>query len=204
MFGETQQLIVVYKDELPLNLIKKMVETNDDEDGKIIGTEDGTIKIISWDEKMWLEQRKKGNIANKALFIDKVRGTENLKPLIDVKFSKWGIEYGWAGNQALLTVDTNKLMIKEDYNEFLEDFKKLCNMTGTGGVDSKTTKTLIGTGAALGIAGALLGPVGIIGSIVASGLFGGVYGSKADMKKQMLLYGVTQLYYKDLDDFMKS
>lgn len=148
--------------------------------------------------------KKEGNLADKFLFIGKVSGTENLKPLIDVKYSKWGIEYGWAGNQALLTVDTNKLMIKEDYNEFLEDFKILCNVPVGDSIDSKTMKTVVGGGAALGVAGAFLGPIGMIGSIAVSGLLGGVYGSRVDMKKQMLLYGVTQFYYKDLDGFMKS
>lgn len=59
MFGKTQKLIVVYKDELALNQLRKLVETNDDEDDKIIGTEDETIKIISWNEKMWLSQKKR-------------------------------------------------------------------------------------------------------------------------------------------------
>ena len=63
MFDEPQKLIVVYKDELVLNQLRKLIETNDDrEDGEIVGTEDGTVAVIAWDEKMWLEQKKAGNV----------------------------------------------------------------------------------------------------------------------------------------------
>ena len=203
MFGEMQKLVVVYKNELVVNQLKKMVETNDDEEGKIIGTEDGTIKIVSWDEKMWISQRKKGEIANKVLFIDKVKGTENLKPIIDVKFSKWGIEYGWAGNQALLTADISKLSVKEDYSEFLNEFRDLCNVAQMP-TDTKTWGKVIGTSVAAGMAGAFLGPIGMAGSVIGSGILSGVFGHDDELKKQMLIYGVTQLYYNDLDNFMKS
>lgn len=71
MFIEPKTLIVVYKDELILNQLKKLVETNDDdkETGMIVGTEDGSITIVAWDEKMWLSQKKAGTVEDKVLFI---------------------------------------------------------------------------------------------------------------------------------------
>lgn len=126
MFIEPKTLIVVYKDELILNQLKKLVETNDDdkETGTIVGTEDGSITIVAWDEKMWLSQKKAGTVEDKVLFIGNIKGTDKLEPVIDYKFDKWGIKYGWAGKQALILVDEYAVGKKEDYEAFLAEFKK--------------------------------------------------------------------------------
>ena len=59
MFYEPQALIVVYKDELLANQLKKLVETKDDiDEEQTVGTTDGSIKVVTWTEKMWLEQKK--------------------------------------------------------------------------------------------------------------------------------------------------
>lgn len=67
IFGTSQTLIVVYKDELVLNLLKKLIETNDDKsEDEIVGTEDGTVSVVSWDERMWLEQKKQAILIQKS------------------------------------------------------------------------------------------------------------------------------------------
>ena len=110
MFGETVTLIVVYKDELLLNLLKKLIETNDDvDDEHPIGVTDNSVRIVAWDEKVWLDQKKAGNINNKVLFLGKVKGWDKLVPLLDVQFDEYGIKYGWAGNQAVLITDVKAL-----------------------------------------------------------------------------------------------
>ena len=40
MFETKKTLIIVYKDELLLNQLRKMIETKDDKDGEIVGTRD--------------------------------------------------------------------------------------------------------------------------------------------------------------------
>lgn len=52
MFETKKTLIVVYKDELLMNQLKKMVETHDDMDNDVIGTRDDSINIVSWTEKV--------------------------------------------------------------------------------------------------------------------------------------------------------
>ena len=122
MFGEPTTLIVVYKDELLLNLFKKLVETNDDIDEEnVVGIKDGSVRIVSWTEKVWLDQKKAGNINNKVLFLGKVKGWDKLLPIIDLKFDQYGIKYGWAGNQALLWADTKEIEEAKAYNSFLSD-----------------------------------------------------------------------------------
>ncbi|MCI6995655.1 MAG: hypothetical protein MR936_02405 [Eubacterium sp.] len=49
MFGMAKTLIVVYKDEMLMNQLKKMVETKDDGgDEQIVGTRDASINIVAW------------------------------------------------------------------------------------------------------------------------------------------------------------
>ena len=120
MFNEPKTLIVVYKDELFVNQIKKLVETKDDIDEEhIVGTKDDSVRIVSWTEKVWKDQKKAGNINNKVLFIGDVKGVDSLLPVIDIKYDEYGIKYGWAGNQAVLFCDNKKLKKAQDYNDFL-------------------------------------------------------------------------------------
>lgn len=45
-------------------------ETNDDsETGEVVGTTDDSINIVSWTEKVWLGNKKAGNIKDKVLFL---------------------------------------------------------------------------------------------------------------------------------------
>lgn len=82
MFGMPKTLIVVYKDEMLMNQLKKLVETNDDsESGDIVGTTYDSINIVSWTEKVWLGNKKAGNIKDKVLFLGEIKGTDKLIPV---------------------------------------------------------------------------------------------------------------------------
>ena len=76
MFETKKTLIVVYKDELLMNQLKKMVETHDDNEQGVVGTRDDSINIVSWTEKVWLENKKAGNIQGKILFLGEIKGTD--------------------------------------------------------------------------------------------------------------------------------
>lgn len=125
MFETKKTLIVVYKDELLMNQLKKLVETHDDNEQGVIGTKDDSINIVSWTEKVWLGNKKAGNIQGKILFLDKIKGTDKLIPVIDVKFDEFGVRFGWAGNQAVVYTDTKVLTTRDDYDAFLEKLSGL-------------------------------------------------------------------------------
>ena len=58
-YTEPVTLIVVYKDELVVNQLKKLVETRDDGSEKsIVGVRDGSVQIVAWTEEVWLDQKK--------------------------------------------------------------------------------------------------------------------------------------------------
>lgn len=206
MFNEPKNLIVVYKDEMLLNFVRKLVETNDDsENGEVIGTKDGSVKIVAWDEKTWLVQKKKGVIDDKILFLGNIKGTDNLAPMIDNKFNKWSVKYGWSGKQALIEVDEYAIK-KEDYDEFLKYFKANAMPD-----NKKTTKT--------GVLGVLSGlkrsitvvkyptiAVSPIPALVTLGTTFAIdyFSNKSKMRQQLLVYGIYELYYNHLDKFMNA
>lgn len=119
MFMQPQAttLIVVYKDEMLSNQLKKLVETNDDTAEGIVGIKDGSVEIVAWNEKTWLAQKKAGNITSKVLYLGDIKGTDKLKPVIDEKFDKFGVKFGWAGKQAIIYADDSAI---KDYDEFIK------------------------------------------------------------------------------------
>ena len=73
MFYEPKTLIIVYKDEMLANQMKKLIETKDDTDGSITGTRDNSINVVTWTEKVWLANKKAGNITSKVLFLGNIK-----------------------------------------------------------------------------------------------------------------------------------
>lgn len=115
MFLMEKTMIVVYKDEMIANQLKKMVETNNkNEDREYI------INIVAWNEKVWLANKMSGNIKDKVLFIGDIKDTDKLIPVIDEKFNDCGVKYGWAGNQAIVYADLKEVGDKDKYDAFYE------------------------------------------------------------------------------------
>lgn len=226
MFGMTETLIVVYKDEMLVNQLKKMVETKDDTDNEQIGTRDGSINIVAWSEKVWLANKKAGNIKDKVLFLGDVKGTDKLIPVIDVKFDEYGVRFGWAGNQAVLYTDIKMLSKREDYLEFIGKLSVLPvpsmikEPKNVRTLEDKTEDTLLQNEIivteqdekkkvhfffekakeALDTGVDVVGKMGNQAMLKAEDIFR----DKNAVKQQMLFYGIVNLYIKGLDAFMKN
>lgn len=58
-YTEPQTLVVVCKDEMLVNHLRKLVETKDDTgENSVVGTRDGSVKIVAWTEKSgWIKRR---------------------------------------------------------------------------------------------------------------------------------------------------
>ena len=199
-YSEPTTLIVVYKDELLVNQIKKLVETRDDTDTETaVGTKDGSVNIVSWTEKVWLEQKKAGNINNKVLFLGDIKGTDKLTPIVDIKFDEFGVKYGWAGTQAVLFVDPQAIAKKEDYDAFLQ---KLNSLPVPEKLKAKVEDTPTPAKVGVGIA-AFFGA--IAAGIAGAAMFAkDVFTNKKAVKQQMLFYGIMNLYANHLEEFMNS
>lgn len=126
MFNKTKSLIVVYKDEMLVNQLKKLVETKDDiSEDEIVGTRDDSVKIVPWTEKVWLDNKKKGTIDSKVLFLGDIKGVDKLIPVLDIKLDEYGVKYGWAGDQAAIYVNAKALNDRDKYVEFLKEISTM-------------------------------------------------------------------------------
>ena len=200
-YTEPQTLVVVCKDEMLVNQLRKLVETKDDTgENSVVGTRDGSVKIVAWTEKIWLDQKKAGNLGAKVLLIGDIKGVDKLIPVLDIKFDDCGVKYGWAGNQAVIAIDPKALKKEEDYNAFLE---KLNALPVPEIVKKKQTAEHKGVVAKDGIAGGIGALLGFVAGIV-TGLAISIFSNKAAVKQQMLFYGVLNLYNNHLEEYMQA
>lgn len=202
-YMEPKTLIVVYKDELLVNQLKKLIETKDDGNEKsVVGTTDGSVQIVAWTEKVWLEQKKTGNITAKVLFLGDIKGTDKLVPVIDVKFDQYGVKYGWAGNQAVLIANPKEMKTREDYASFIADLGLLPAPTSVKAAVKATENHKITVKKEDG----KLNVKGMFSAISANvaDTAKDTFSNKKSLVQQMLIYGVINLYNKDLEAFIQA
>lgn len=202
-YTEPQTLVVVCKDEMLVNQLRKLVETKDDAgEDSVVGTRDGSVKIVAWTEKIWLEQKKAGNIESKVLLVGDIKGVDKLIPVLDIKFDDCGVRYGWAGNQAVITIDPKALRKEADYNAFLEKL----NALPVPEVIKKKTSAAKDTAAKAGVSGAIGSFFGLVGTLgaIGAGIAVSMFTNKTAVKQQMLFYGVLNLYNNHLEEYMQA
>ena len=225
MFEIAKTLIVVYKDEMLMNQLKKMVETNDDTDSEIVvGTKDHSINIVAWTEKVWLANKKAGHIKDKVLFLGDIKGTSDLIPVVDVKFDDCGVKYGWAGNQAVLFIDPKVISLKEDYMKFINKLKELpipdmikqpnnVKIAKSDTVEVKEQKDVVEYTEKRKTPSVLIkAQKGILKGADAVGRVRNIVTNKTEdllrdkktVRRQMFFYGVVNLYRNGLEEFMNS
>ena len=183
-----QKLIIVSKTDILSDYMKKLVYTKDDTEGEIVGIADGSVEAILWNENFYQLQKECNNIRNKLLIIGDVKGTGTLTDIIDVKFNRFGVEYGWANDQLIIYADAKKLTNKEMYSEFLKELAKL-PVPEKLKVNSKMKLDAGTVGKA-----AILPPL----------LIKDYFDQNVMIKKQQLAYGLYNLYINHLEEFMKA
>lgn len=216
MFGMAKTLIVVYKDEMLINQLKKMVETNDDiGETQVVGTRDNSINIVAWTEKVWLSNKKAGNIKDKVLFLGDIKGSDALIPVVNVKFNDCGVKYGWAGNQAAIFLDWDN--IKESYPLLIKKLSKLPvpeiikqpvntklgqsdnSLLNKDDSEVKVVEPMNYHGAFIKMKDRILkGAVAVVDKT------GYLLRDKHIVRRQMLFFGVVNLYLDGLEEFMNA
>ena len=196
----TKTLIVVCKDEMYINQLRKLVETKDDGDSSITGTQDGTIQIVAWDEKTWLAQKKAGNISNKVLFIGDIKGINKLLPIIDTQFNEYGVKYGWAGNQAAIWIEPQDISSEEIYVEFLKKLNELPIPEQYRVEIPESTKVAAPMAVGKQNLWNQLAAFGVNAFLTVKDLLK----DKTQVKNQMFFYGIIKMYFNDLDKYMNA
>ncbi len=183
-----RNLAIVTKDELLFQQIKKLVETDDDESEEVVvGTKDGTVRIIRWEESKWVYRNKTDAVDTKVIVVGDCKKTEGAQ-LMDARFDQYGIRYGWIGNVAYIHADLRKIRGKGVYDEFL---KELGAMRAPEIIkEDKKLRLNWKTGLKTALATPLM----------AKDLYDDTYA----VKRQMYFFGLIYFYYHDLEAFLNS
>ena len=222
MFDMNETLIVVYKDEMLVNQFKKLVESNKDE-------ERTPLNIVSWTEKVWLGNKKAGNIKGKILFLENIKGTDKLIPVLDIAFENYGVKYGWAGNQAVIYAEQR---LPENYDAFIDELTELpipdiikrkirddedrskeadehaidrneviqdCNDEYDCDDDSKVAGILKFAKKAIAVSTDVIEKASDKAVDMAEDMI-----NRRDVKKQMMFYGIAKFYNNGLEEFLSK
>ena len=106
-----KHLIIVANDEYLkyATYLQGLISSIDDEEGRQVGTKDGAISAVIWDEEHHKANSKSLTSSNSVVFFGDSDYVRKNCSEIDVKFSRFGMSYGWLGNHANLRVADDAL-----------------------------------------------------------------------------------------------
>lgn len=184
-----RNLAFVTKDELLFQQLRKLVETDDDTDEEVVvGTKDGTVRIVRWEEAKWVYRNKTDGIDAKVIVIGDCKGADDGIKMMDVRFDQYGVQYGWIGNCAYIHADLRKIRGKGVYDAFLKEL----NAMPAPEVIKEDKKLRLNW--KTGLKTALATP------LMAKDLYDDTYA----VKRQMYFFGIIHFYYHDLEDFLNA
>lgn len=211
-----KKLLVVYKNEkdrIAADLLKALIETKDDTDDTIIGTEDGTVETESCNEVTWLTYQMRGEAdtgADKFLFIGDINGADRYTKIMDVKLQKYGVTYGFVGSRAILLIDEKALNSVEKYEQFhkaLNDISDRPIARETPEIRMRRKRDVFRSERKdINILLLLVSSSAYMAKSVKAALQTAkrISHDKKLVREQMLTYGIIHLYYNELEHFMKS
>ena len=199
MFDQPKkQAIIVYgkKDEVFARYAEKLLNRKDDTESGVVGVKDGSVEFAVWDEDFYLQQ-KGIHTDQKILFIGDCKSLDALMPSLDMKYSQYGVDYGWAANKAAIYISNPKLR-KDEYDELIAKLQE----TDIKAKDLKKKNELnekpVGKVSVLAVA-PLVAKIPIIALSIKD-----AYNDKKIVKQQQLFYGLLQLYLNDLQQFLEE
>lgn len=182
-----RNLVFVTKDELLFQQLKKLVETDDDENEEVvIGTKDGTVRLVRWEEDKWVYRLKTDRIDNKVIVIGDCKGAGEGAALMTVVFDQYGVRYGWIGNCAYVHADLRRIRAKGVYDAFLAELKTM----PAPEVIKEDKKLRLNW--KTGLKAAFATPV----------LAKDLYDDNYAVKRQMYFFGIIHFYYHHLEAFL--
>ena len=105
------------------NYLSQLISLKDDEDEKVVGIIDGSIKSTVWSEKDYLSTKVKLPSSTLVVFIGDSKAIENETAKILKRCYKYGVVCGGVGTEAFVRVREwvdSGLFTKEKYKEFLD------------------------------------------------------------------------------------
>ena len=184
-----RNLAFVTKDELLYQQLKKLVETDDDESEEVvIGTKDGTVRLVRWEEDKWVYRSKTDTIDSKVIVIGDCKSADSGVKLMNVRFDQYGIRYGWIGNCAYVHADLRRIRARGVYDAFLKELREM----PAPEVIKEDKKLRLNW--KTGLKAALATPI----------LAKDLYDDNYAVKRQMYFFGIIHFYYHHLEEFLRE
>jgi hypothetical protein len=183
-----RNLAFVTKDELLFQQLKKLVETDDDEAEVVIGTKDGTVRLVRWEEQKWLYRSRTDTVDTKVLVIGDCKGADSGVKLMNAIYDQYGIRYGWIGNCAYVHADLRRIRAKGVYDAFLKELREMPAPEIIK--EDKKLRLNWKTGLKTALATPLMAK--------------DLYDDTVAVKRQMYFFGVIHFYYHGLEKFLES
>ena len=123
MFGINKKKLIIVCDkntEMHANYLYQLISSSVERE--IIGIEDGVIDAVVWEEKDYISNKPTINIDNYVLFIGENNSSKKAIKTIDIKYNKFGMQFGWLGKHGKLIVDDSKNKSKSDeFEEYVRN-----------------------------------------------------------------------------------
>lgn len=114
-----KKLIIVCEEKYRVygDYLAQLISLDDDTEEETVGIKDGEVAAQVWSEKDYASNSAQISSTQYILFIGNKKLVREKSSHMQVKFSQYGMTYGWLGKQAALTV--NKVVSANEYNDFL-------------------------------------------------------------------------------------
>lgn len=127
-----KKLIIVCEEKCRIygDYLAQLVSLDDDTGDAIIGTKDGDVAAQVWLEKDYQANAAQMSSSQYLLFLGNSKLFKEKRSHMTLKFSRYGLKFGWLGKQAALCVDD--VLSLDEYEDFINyargyqaDVKKL-------------------------------------------------------------------------------
>lgn len=122
-----KKLIIVCEDALKKygDFLSQLISLIDDKDESVVGVKDGTVAAQVWTEKEYNANAAQISSEQYIVFIGNNKLMQKKRSFMPIKFSQYGMKYGWLGKQGAIYVDKVISSADEYYNfiEFAGDFQ---------------------------------------------------------------------------------
>lgn len=114
-----KKLIIVCEEKLRQygDFLSQLISLQDDKDGEVVGTKDGTVAAQVWTEKEYTANAPQISSEQYIVFIGNSKLLKEKRTYMQAKFSQYGMCYGWLGKQATLFVD--HVVSFDEYDNFI-------------------------------------------------------------------------------------
>ena len=137
-----KKLIIVCEEKLRHfgDFLAQLISLEDDKNNETVGVKDGIAVAQVWTEKEYSANAVQISSEQYILFVGSSKLIKEKRKHMHMKFSMYGMQYGWLGKQGVLYVE--KVVLFEDYDSFFE-YAKVIQPEITKLIETKLNVTLL-------------------------------------------------------------